>query len=127
LEEDVKDLGVRLLDLVEEHDRVVLATHGLGELTAFVKADIARRRADEPADVVALHELAHVDLDERVLAAEHELGEGLRELGLSHSGGPEEDERADGTLGILQPGTRTTHGLGNDLDRLLLPDDPVVE
>jgi hypothetical protein len=68
---------VRLLDLVEEHDRVVLATDGLCQLATLVEADVAGGRADEPAHVVALHELAHVDLDERVFAAEHELGERL--------------------------------------------------
>ena len=75
LEQDVEDLGVRLLDLVEQDHGVALAPHGLGQLAALVEADVAGRRADQAADVVALHELAHVDLDERVLAAEHELGE----------------------------------------------------
>jgi hypothetical protein len=86
LEQDVEHLGMRLLDLVEKHDRVALAADRLGQLAALVEADIARRCTDESAHVVPLHELAHVDLDERVLAAEHELGEGLRELGLADAG-----------------------------------------
>ena len=49
LEEDVEDLRVGLLDLVEEHDAVVLAADGLGQLAALVEADVAGRRADEPA------------------------------------------------------------------------------
>ena len=98
LEEDVEDLRMGLLDLVEQDDAVVLAADGLGQLAALVEADVARRRPDEAADVVALHELAHVDLDERVLAAEHELGERLGELGLPDAGRAEEDERADRPL-----------------------------
>ena len=98
LEEDVEHLGMRLLDLVEQDDAVVLAADGLGQLAALVEADVAGRRADQSRDVVALHELAHVDLDERVLAAEHELGERLGELRLPDAGGAEEDERADGPL-----------------------------
>ena len=127
LEEDVEDLRVRLLDLVEEDDRVALAADGLGQLPAFVEADVAGRRADEPAHVVALHELAHVDLDERVLAAEHELGERLGELRLPDAGGAEEDERADRPLGILEAGAGATDGLRDDADRLFLADDPTVE
>jgi hypothetical protein len=85
LEEDVEHIGVRLLDLVEEDDRVRLAAHGLGELAAFVVADVTRRRADEARHRVLLHVLRHVDLDHRVLVAEQELGERARKLGLPHA------------------------------------------
>src|SRR4029079_14962598 len=98
LEEDVEDLGVGLLDLVEQDHAVVLAAPRLGELPPPAEADVAGRGPDEPRHVVALHELAHVDLDERVLAAEHELGERLRQLRLPDAGRAEEDERADRAL-----------------------------
>ena len=65
LEERVEHVGVGLLDLVEEHDGERLAAHGLGELAAFVVADVARRRADEPRHRVLLHVLGHVELDQR--------------------------------------------------------------
>ena len=106
---------------------VALAADGLGQLAALVEADVAGRRADEAAHVVALHELAHVDLDERVLAAEHELGEGLGELGLPDAGRAQEDERADRALRVLEAGAGAADGLGDDLDRLLLADDAAVE
>ena len=127
LEQDVEDLRVGLLDLVEQDDAVALAADRLGQLAALVEADVAGRRADEPAHVVALHELAHVDLDERVLAAEHELGERLGELGLPDAGRAEEDERADRALRVLEAGAGAADGLRDDLDRLLLADDPAVE
>ena len=47
LQEDVEHVGVRLLDLVEEHHAIRLAAHDLGELAAFLVTDVARRRADE--------------------------------------------------------------------------------
>jgi len=94
---------VGLLDLVEQDDGIALAADRLGELAALVEADVAGRARDQSADVVALHELAHVDLDERVLAAEHELGQRLGQFGLADAGGAEEDERADRPLGILRP------------------------
>ena len=107
--------------------RVALAPHGLGQLAALVVADVAGRGTDQARHVVTLHELAHVDLDERVLGAEHELGERLRELGLPDAGGAHEDERADRPLRVLQAGARASHRPADRLDRLLLADDAVVE
>ena len=82
LQQRVEDVGVGLLDLVEEHDRERLAAHRLGELAALLVADVAGGRADEAADRVLLHVLAHVELDQGALVAEEELGERLGELGL---------------------------------------------
>lgn len=72
-------------------------------------------------------ELAHVDLDQGVVVAEQEVGERLRELRLTDTGRAGEDERARGTLGILQTCTRTTDRLRDGLDRLFLADDPLVQ
>jgi hypothetical protein len=55
---------------------------------------------------VLLHVLGHVEVDQRVLVAEQELGEGLRELGLADARRAEEDERAGGTLRVLQARAR---------------------
>ena len=48
LQQHVEDVGVGLLDLVEQHDGVGPAAHRLGELAALLVADVAGRRADEP-------------------------------------------------------------------------------
>src|ERR1044072_1156347 len=60
LQQRVEDLGVRLFDLVEEDDRVGLATHGLGQLAALLVADVAGRSAHQARDGVALLVLGHV-------------------------------------------------------------------
>ena len=86
LQQRVEDVGVGLFDLVEEHDGERLATNGFGELTALFVTDVARRRADEAAHRVLLHVLGHVELDERVLVIEEELGQRLGELGLADAG-----------------------------------------
>ena len=86
LEQDLQHVGVGLLDLVEEDDRVGPAAHRLGQLAALLVADVARGRADEPRDGELLHVLAHVDLHERVLLAEHLRGELLGGLGLADAG-----------------------------------------
>ena len=47
LQQHVEDVGVGLLDFVEQHDRVRPAADLLGELAAFFVADVARRGADQ--------------------------------------------------------------------------------
>ena len=127
LEQDVEDVGVRLLHLVEEDDRVRAPADGLGELAALVVAHVARGRADELGDGVLLHELGHVEGDERLLGTKEELGERLGELGLAHARGAEEDERAAGATRVLERAAAAPDGLGDLGDRLVLADDALVE
>ena len=75
LQQDVEGLGVRLLDLVEQDDRVGATADGLGELAALLVADVAGRRTDEAGDRVPLGVLAHVDADHRPLVVEEEVGQ----------------------------------------------------
>ena len=88
LQQDIEDVGMRLLDLVEEHDRVRLLAHRLRELAALVKADVARGRTHQTAHAVLLHVLGHIEAQKRVLGVEQELGERLGKLGLAHAGRP---------------------------------------
>jgi hypothetical protein len=104
LKQDVEDVGVGLLDLVEQDHRVGPAANRLGELAAFLVADVAGGRADQPRDGMLLHVLGHVDADDRLLGVEHELGEGAGELGLADAGRAEEEEAADGAVGIGEAG-----------------------
>ena len=85
LQEDVEEVGMRLLDLVEQQHRVRMLVDGVGEEPALVEAHIARGRAEEPRDRVALHVLRHVeagDLDP------HGARELARDLGLADARGP---------------------------------------
>ena len=102
LEQHVEHVRVRLLDLVEEHDRVRAPPHLLGEEPALFVADVAGRRAEEPRHRELLHVLGHVDPDQRVLVAEQVLGEGPGQLGLADAGRAQEDERAHRPLGVLE-------------------------
>ncbi len=116
-----------LLDLVQQHHGVRLAPHGLGELTAFLVPDVAWRRSDESGDRVPLNELAHVDLDQVIFAAEHEFSQCLGQQRFTDAGWSQEDERADWPTRILQPGASAAHGLRKGRDRLFLSDDPRVQ
>ena len=83
LQQAVVDLLVRLLDLIEQHHRERLAPHLLGELAALLVADVAGRGTEQPRSGEAVVELAHVDLDERVVVAEQEVRQRLGQLGLT--------------------------------------------
>ena len=73
LQQDVEHVRMRLLDLVEQDDRVRLAADGLRQRARILVADVARRRADEPRHGELLHVLAHVDANQRRLVGEQEL------------------------------------------------------
>ena len=127
LQQDVEDIGVRLLDLVEEDDGVRLAAYGLGQLTAFVIAYIARRCTDEAGGGELLLVLAHVNTRQHRLVIEEYLRQSLRQLRLTDPRRAEEDKGADRALGVLQPCTATAYGVGYGGDGLLLPDDALVQ
>src|SRR5579859_798599 len=111
LQKHVEGFGVCLLDFVKDDNRIWAAAQRFGQLARILVSNISRRRADQAGNRVALHEFAHIQLDKRVLTAEHELGKGLGQFTLAHSGWPQEDKGADGTFGVLQTGTSTPYSL----------------
>src|SRR3954452_13116969 len=98
-----------------------------GELTGVLVADVPGWGADQPADGVPLLELRHVEPDHPVLVAEQGLGEGPRQLGLAYAGRSQEEEAADRPVQVAEADTGAAHRFGDDLDRLVLPDPPVVQ
>jgi len=92
LEKDVKDLGVGLLDLVEEDDGIGTPADRLGEVAALLVSHVSRRSSDETGHGVLLHEFAHVDAYYGLLVIEEEFREGPRQLRLADTRGAEEEE-----------------------------------
>ena len=72
-------------------------------------------------------ELAHVDLDERIVVTEEELGESLGQLRLTHTGRTSEDEGTGRTVRILEACTRASNSPRDCLDCVLLADDALVQ
>ncbi len=72
-------------------------------------------------------ELTHIDLDERVVVAEQEVGQRLGQLGLTDTGRAGEDERTRRALGVFQPRPGAADRLGDGPDGILLADDPLVQ
>ena len=54
-------------------------------------------------------------------------GQRLAEFGLADAGRSEEQERADGPIGILQAAATAADGVGHGLDRFVLADHALVQ
>src|SRR5689334_21585239 len=80
LQQDVEVIRVRLLDFIEQYDAVRRALHALGELSTLFIAYVSGRRADQLRNRVLLHEFGHIEANQRLLTAEHELRERARDL-----------------------------------------------
>ena len=124
LQQDVVDVGMRLLDLVEQDDAVGMGPHRVDQQPALLEADVAGRRANQPRHRVLLHVLAHVEADEFVAELQRQL---LRELGLADAGRTGEQEAAGRAFRLAEAGARALDGLRDEMDRLVLPEDHALQ
>ncbi len=127
LQQDVEHFGMRLFDLVEQDDRVRPPPHGLGELAAFLVADVSRRRTDQPRDGVLL---LYSDMSMRTIACSSSNRNSASARAISvlpTPVGPRKMNGPIGRFGILQPSARAAHGVGDRLDGFVLADDALVE
>ncbi len=118
LQQHVEHIRVCLFDLIEQHNGIRLAAHGLGQLTALIIAYISRRRTDQTRHGVLLHILGHIETDQGIFVTEHGFRKRLAQLGLAYAGRAEENERADGALRIMQADSAAADGLCNGALRL---------
>ena len=124
LQEDIVDVGMGLLDLVEEDDGVGRLADGVGEEAALLVAHVAGGRADEAGDRVLLLVLGHVEAVQRDA---HVLGELARELGLADAGGAHEEEVGHGLVRRAEAGPRALDRLDHRLDGPVLAEDVRLE
>ena len=61
LQQDVEQIGMGLLDFVEQEHGMRMLVDGIGEQPALIEPDIARRRTDQPRNRMTLHVLRHVE------------------------------------------------------------------
>lgn len=120
LQQDVEDVGMRLLDLVQQQHTMRRLDDLFRQQAALVETDIARRCADQSADRMRLHVLAHVEADQFDAQLQREL---LGHLGLAHAGGAGEQEVADRLVRIAQAATRELDRRGKRFDGGILTED----
>ena len=127
LQQHIVHVVVGFLDFIKQYDRVGLAAYLFGKLAALFVSHVARRRTDETRYGVLLHIFAHIDADDGILRVEKILGQHLGQVGFAHTGGTEEDEGADGLVGVLESGAVAADGLGNLDDGVVLADDLALQ
>ena len=93
---------MRLLNFIEQDDRIGATTHRFSKITTFLITDIAGRRTDQTGHRVLLHELGHIDAYHGLFGVEQELGQRLAQLGFTHAGRPKKQERTIGLIGVGQ-------------------------
>ncbi len=111
LQQHVEHVAMGFLDFVQQDDAIGAAADGFGQAAPLFVAHVARRSADQPAHGVPLHEFAHVDANHGVFVVEQHLGQRLAQLGFADAGGPQEDERADRPIRVLQARTVAADGV----------------
>ncbi len=118
---------MRLLDLVEQDDAVRSRAQRRDQQPLALVAHVSRRRADQLGHRVRLGELGHVEADQPLSLAEQHLGQASGQLGLAHSGRPEEQEAPHRTVRVLEAGARSADGGGHCRHGLVLADHPNVQ
>ena len=124
LQENVEQVGMRLLDLVEQQHCVRVLVDAVGQQSALVEADIARRRADEPRHRMALHVFGHVEAQQ---IDAHDLGQALRHFGLADTRRPREQVAADRLLGFAEARPGELDRRGQRLDGAVLPEHQALQ
>jgi len=118
---------VRFLDFVEQDHAVRATPHAFGKLTAFVVADIAGRRADEPRHCMTLHVFGHVDADHRLFIAKYGFGQRFREFRLADARRSEKQKGSDRLVCLTEPRARHTHRIAHGDDGIVLPYDSFTQ
>jgi len=127
LEEELQDVGMGLLDLVQENDGVGLSPDGFRQNATFPVSHVARRRPLQRGNRVGFLKLRHVDGDQVSLPPIQEVGKGQSRLGLADAAGPDEEKHTLRLLGILDLGEGSSDPMAHDLQGVVLPDDPAAE
>ena len=104
-----------------------MTAHRFCQLAAFIIPHIAGRGADQAGHRVLLHVFAHVNADHVLHIVKQHFRQRLGQLGLAYAGRSQEDEGADGTVGVLDARTGTDHSIRHGFHRFILADDMLME
>ena len=104
-----------------------MTAYSLGQLTAFVIADVSRRRTDQTRYGMLLHVFAHIDTHHIAFIIKEDLCQGLSQLGFADTGRTKEYKGTNRTVRILDTGTCTNNSLADSLDCFILTDNMLVQ
>src|SRR3974390_235191 len=116
-----------LLDLVQQNNRIWRATHAFRHLATLFVADVAWRCADEFGDGMLLHELGHIETDERFFGAKEKFRETAGNFRLAHARRAQEEKATNGARRRLQAGAAAANSASESGDGLVLTEDALVQ
>ena len=105
LKQNVENIGMRLLDLVKQHDLIGTPSHSFGQRAAFFITDIAGRRPDQTCHRMLFHIFRHINAQHRAVIIEQEAGERLCHFGLANAGRAQHQKAAHGLVRVRKAGT----------------------
>jgi len=123
LEENLNKLPRSLFKLIDEHNRVRFPPDELREQPSFIVADVTCWSSEEFGDSVFLRVFRGVDSKHGIGRVEEEFGERFRELSFTSTGGTDEEETGDWSIGIGKSGTIETDSVRNSSYCFVLTDD----
>src|SRR3989344_814834 len=74
-----------------------------------------------------LHILRHINADKRLIVVKKKFSKSFGKFSFTVSGGTKEKKGADGAVWIRNAGARALDGVGNLLNRLILPDNAALQ
>src|SRR5262249_16683512 len=123
----IEDVGMRLLDFVEQDDGVRSATYAFGELSAFFVTDIAWRGADQFRYGMLFHKFRHIEADERLFGTEQEFCQAPRNFCFAYARRTEEEEASNWPRRRLEACPAAANRTGEGGNRFVLADDALVK
>src|SRR5216683_7849705 len=127
LQQYIENVGMRLLDFIQEDDRVGRPADALRQLTALFVAHVPWRRADELRHRVLLHELRHVETHQRLLRTKQEFRQPARHFRLADARRPEEEKASHRTQGRFESRAAAPDRPRQRRNRLILADHALVQ
>ena len=100
LQQDVEQVGMGLLDFVEQQHAVGILVDAIGEQAPLIEAHISGRCTDQARNGVPLHVLRHVEAQE--FHAQH-FGQALGHFGFADACGTSKEIAADGLFRFAKP------------------------
>src|ERR1700730_14246021 len=118
---------MRLLDLIEQDDRVRPPAHLFSQLSALLVADIPGGPADHSRDGMLFHVLGHVEPHDRSFVIKQEFGKRPRELGLADASRSQEQQGANWPMWIGEARSTAANRVCDPCKRLVLADDALAQ
>lgn len=119
LQEHVKEVRVRFLNLIEEQYTVRMLVHSVRQQAALVKAHIARRGTNQAGDGVTLHIFRHV---EPVQLNAQKVRKLARDFRFAHARRAAEQIGTNRLIRLTKARARQFDGSGQRLNGIILPE-----